>query len=62
MGWKRIITMALMSPMPNYKGHLDDCSFIDIPFLGCSQVWNVDPSINAGKFEKSVLTSCSKSP
>lgn len=43
--WDRIIMMARLAPINDYKGHLDDNSFFDILLLGdVYKAWDVDPS------------------
>lgn len=42
--WDRIIMMARLAPMAEYKGHLDENSFFDILLLGdVYKAWDVDP-------------------
>lgn len=42
--WDRIIMMARLAPMSEYKGHLDESSFFDILLLSdVYKAWDIDP-------------------
>lgn len=42
--WDHVITTARLAPMAEYKGRLDENSFLDILLLGdVYQAWDVDP-------------------